>query len=107
MLENHQKESPLVSVIMPVYNGEQFLSESIESVLNQQLTNFELIIVNDGSSDGTQEIIGSFIDSRIVLINFGKNLGISNALNAGIARARGQFIARMDSDDICLPSRFQ
>jgi len=100
------KNNPLISVVMSVYNGEAFLEEAINSVLNQSLTNFEFIIINDGSTDSSLKIIKSFTDSRIKIINQ-KNLGLSKALNKGIKEANGKFIARMDSDDISLPLRFE
>ena len=94
---------------MPVYNGERFLAEAIESILTQTFTDFELIIVDDGSTDGSAEIIRSFAerDARIRLIQHRENLGISSACNTGIAEARGKYIAGMDSDDISLPDRLQ
>ena len=95
-----------VSVVMSVYNAEKYLHEAIESMLKQTLTNFEFIIVNDGSTDDSLKIIDSFKDERIVLINQ-KNTGLEEALNNGIYIAKGDFIARMDADDISLPHRLQ
>ncbi|MEA4851608.1 MAG: glycosyltransferase [Paludibacter sp.] len=95
-----------VSVVMSVYNGELYLREAIESVLNQTFNDFEFIIVNDGSTDKSIEIINSYTDSRIVIVNQ-KNTGLSKALNNGIAIAKGEYIARMDADDISLPDRFE
>lgn len=99
---------PTISVILPVYNGEKYLSEAIESVLDQNFKNFELIIINDGSTDNSLGIIKKFIinDSRIKLISR-DNKGLVASLNEGISSARGSFIARMDADDICLPTRFE
>lgn len=98
---------PQVSVVMPVYNARPYLSDAIESVLGQVLGDFELIIVNDGSSDGSAEVIDRYAkaDSRIVVVHQA-NQGIVSALNNGISRARGPFLARMDSDDIAMPMRF-
>lgn len=99
---------PLISVILPVYNAEKYLSEAIESILIQTLDDFELIIINDGSTDESLNIINSFIekDKRIKLITR-ENKGLVASLNEGIALSNGKFIARMDADDICLPTRFQ
>ncbi|MFW5887057.1 MAG: glycosyltransferase family 2 protein [Bacteroidota bacterium] len=97
---------PELSVVMAVYNGERFLKQAIESVLNQTFKNFEFIIVNDGSTDKSKEIINSYPDPRIVLINQ-SNKGLANSLNIGIDRAKTEFIARMDADDICMKNRFQ
>lgn len=95
---------PKVSVILPVYNGERFVRESIESVLGQTFTDFELIIINDGSTDGTGEILNSFTDSRIVLIER-ENRGLIDTLNEGLSFAHGEYVARIDADDVMLPER--
>ena len=92
---------------MPAYNAEKYIAESIESILSQTFTDFEFIIINDASTDSTKEIIESFQDSRIILINNEQNLGVAKSLNIGIATAKGKYIARMDADDISLPERFQ
>lgn len=99
---------PRVSVVMSVYNGEAYLSEAIESVLDQTMEDFEFIIIDDGSSDGSLEIIKAYAlkDKRIVLINR-ENRGLIASLNEGIEKARGSYIARMDADDIALPERLQ
>ena len=100
---------PLVSVVMPVYNGEKYLAEAIESILAQTFTDFEFIIVDDGSQDGTAEIIRSYRarDERIRLIAFQSNMGAADARNRAMAAASGEFIAAMDSDDVCLPQRLE
>lgn len=100
---------PLISVVMPVYNTEAYVGEAIESVLNQTFTDFELIIVDDGSTDRSLEIINSFAkkDSRIRIFVNESNLGVSKAITRGFKLARGKYIARMDADDICLPHRFE
>lgn len=90
----------LVSVILPNYNGEAFLKESIKSVLEQSYSNLELIIIDDGSTDNSRDIIESFHDSRIKTIYLQKNGQICMALNIGLKAARGEYIARIDSDDI-------
>jgi len=99
---------PLVSVLMPVYNGAEFLSESIESILTQSYKNFTLVIVNDGSTDNTEEIIYSYQkrDGRIECINQ-RNKGIVDALNNGLSYCTGELIARADADDICISNRLE
>jgi len=100
--------SPEISVVMPVYNGEKYLKEAIESILNQTYKDFELLIVYDESTDDTLSIIQGFQeqDVRVDLIN-GDKEGISGALNKGIEKARGKYIARLDADDVSLPTRFE
>ena len=98
--------NPEISVILPVYNGGKYLKEAIDSILNQTFKNFELIIVNDGSTDESLYIIRSYKDERIKLINQ-KNTGLSKALNNGIKLAKGKYIARMDQDDISHPERLK
>lgn len=97
----------LVSVILPVFNGEKFLRDAIDSILAQTYTNFELIIINDFSTDHTESIILSYNDDRILYIKNEQNLGVANTLNKGIDLAKGQFIARMDADDISKPDRIE
>ncbi|MFK5976789.1 MAG: glycosyltransferase family A protein [Sulfurovum sp.] len=92
------KLSPLVSIITPAYNAEKYIAEAIESVIDQSYTNWELIIINDGSSDSTEDIIKSFRDSRIKLINQ-SNGGVSSARNRGLKIARGEYITFLDADD--------
>lgn len=98
--------SPNISVVMPVFNCERYLEESIQSILSQSFTNFEFIIINDGSTDKSEEIIKSFQeqDERIELINQ-KNQGITKSLNTGIRFSKGKYIARMDADDISMDNR--
>ena len=97
---------PIISVVMSVFNGEDYLREAIESILFQTYTDFEFIIVNDGSTDKSLEIIKSYDDDRIIVIDQ-KNIGLSKSLNKGVAASKGEFIARMDADDICHRDRFQ
>jgi glycosyltransferase involved in cell wall biosynthesis len=98
----------LVSVVMPVYNGEEFLRETIESVLNQTHKNFEFVIIDDGSADNSASIVKEYMrkDSRIKF-HQQKNAGLSLALNKGIELASSDIIARMDADDIMLPHRLE
>ena len=91
---------PLVSVIMSVFNGEQYLKSCLDSILEQTYSNFEFIIVNDGSSDGTFSILEGYTDPRIKLIDQIENTGLTCSLNHAILECDGEFIARQDSDDI-------
>jgi glycosyltransferase involved in cell wall biosynthesis len=97
---------PTITVLMPVYNAETYISDAIASVLVQSFTDFELLIINDGSTDTSENMIRSFTDERIVLINQ-TNQGVAAALNNGLKIARGEYIARFDADDICMPQRLQ
>ena len=97
---------PTVSVLMSVYNGERFLADAVESILGQSFGDFEFLIVDDGSTDRTRQILRGYDDPRIRLIVNPRNLGLTPSLNIGLAAARGCFIARMDADDIALPDRF-
>lgn len=97
--------TPSVSVVMPAYNAAKYLREAIDSILSQTFTDFEFIIINDGSSDLSKQIIQSYTDSRIVYIENEQNSGICVTLNKGLDAARGRYIVRMDSDDIALPHR--
>jgi len=98
---------PLVSVVMPVYNCEKFLSFAIDSILGQTLRDFEFIIINDGSSDSSENIMSAYVDSRIKLIRNETNLGITRSLNRGIHAATGKYICRMDADDVSMPERLE
>ena len=100
---------PFVSVVMPVYNSEKFLAEAIESILTQTFSDFELIIVDDGSTDCSAAIIQNYAerDDRIHSVQLAENRGHATARNRGIADSSGKYIAAMDSDDISLPDRLQ
>ncbi|OSZ82627.1 hypothetical protein CAP35_05000 [Chitinophagaceae bacterium IBVUCB1] len=104
-LYQHTVQQPLVSVILLVYNGEKHLKEAIDSILKQTYNNFELIIVDDGSTDSSQQIIQSYTDKRIILHKNASNMGLVNTLNIALPLCKGKYIARMDADDICLPDR--
>lgn len=99
--------APLVTVFIPVYNAEEYLKETIDSVLKQTYTNFEIVIVNDGSTDRSVEIAESFMDPRIHLYHNEGNRGLPYTRNRGLALARGEYIAFLDADDIALPDRLQ
>ncbi len=100
-------QSPKVSVIMPVYNTSKYLNEALNSILNQTFTDFEFIIIDDASTDGSKEIIKSFTDERIILIENELNKGYVFGLNYALSIARGELIARMDSDDISNMNRLE
>jgi glycosyltransferase involved in cell wall biosynthesis len=106
---SHQSTVPKISVVMPVYNGERYLREAVESVLDQSFSDFEFVIINDASTDKTGEMLSEFArqDERIVILQNEENLGLTGSLNKGIDRARGEYIARQDADDISLPERFK
>lgn len=95
-----------LSVILPVRNGEKYIHDAVKSVLNQTYTNFEFIIINDGSTDQTLNIINSFNDKRIKVITT-TGIGLVNALNLAIENSSFDLIARMDADDICIEDRFE
>lgn len=99
-------KSPSISVVLPVYNGEKHLKEAVDSILGQSNGDFELIIVNDGSTDRTSFILAAYADPRIRIVNQ-PNGGIGEALKAGCRLAQGKYIARMDADDVSLTDRFR
>ncbi|MGC5703640.1 glycosyltransferase [Pseudomonas sp. NFXW11] len=105
---NPKSNSPLISVILPIYNGASFLEDAIDSILNQTLVDFELIAINDGSTDSSLEILRSYElkDERVKVFSH-INKGLANTLNDALDLASGQWIARMDQDDIALPYRFE
>ena len=93
-----------ISVIMSVCNGERFLREAVDSILNQTFDDFEFIVIDDGSTDGTRDILESYRDSRL-RVTHQENVGLTASLNRGIGLAHGEYIARMDADDVSLPER--
>jgi glycosyltransferase involved in cell wall biosynthesis len=98
---------PAISVILPVHNGAAYLQEALDSIFRQTFRDFEVIVIDDCSTDASPSIAESFGDSRLILIRSSERLRISKALNLGIEHARGKFIARMDADDICHPLRLE
>lgn len=104
-----EKEAELCSIIMPAYNNEKYIAQAIESVLKQRYQNWELIIINDCSTDSTEEIIKKYLlkDTRIKLMNLTKNKGVFNARNIGIQNAKGKNIAFLDADDIWEKEKLQ
>ncbi len=98
--------NPSVTILMPVYNGELYIKEAIDSVLLQTYENFELLIINDGSTDGTQKIIDSYEDSRIKCIEQ-ENMGVSRSLNKGLSLIEAPYVRRHDADDISEPDMLE
>lgn len=107
-MENNNEKTPAISVIMGVYNGLPFLREAVESVLKQTCGDFEFLVCDDCSADGSGEVLAELAagDGRIRLLKNEKNLGLAATLNRCLAQARGTYIARMDCDDASLPERF-
>jgi len=100
-------KAPAITVIMPAYNAARFIYGAIHSVLLQTFADFELLIIDDGSTDGTGNEIARFADPRIRLLRNSQNLGLIKTLNAGLEKAEGKYVARLDADDISYPQRFE
>jgi len=98
---------PKVSIVMSVYNGEAYLAEALDSIFAQTFSDWELIVVDDGSTDTSGEILDAYSDSRLVQIRNERNIGQTRSLNRGLKIARGEFIARQDADDVSHPERFR
>ena len=107
MLSGIKMKNPKVTVLMSVYNGEKYLQEAIDSILVQTFKDFEFLIVNDGSTDKTREILESYKDPRIRIINNEKNIGLTKSLNIGLRIVKGEYIARQDADDISCGNRLE
>lgn len=109
MKKQMNKQTPLVSIVMPVYNAGQFLRQSIESILAQTYQNFEFIIVNDASTDNSLALLKEYAkrDKRITVLSNKKNLGVSMTVKRAIKRAKGVYLARMDADDVSHPERLE
>jgi glycosyltransferase involved in cell wall biosynthesis len=97
---------PKISVVMAVYNGEKYLKEAIESILSQTFSDFEFVIINDGSTDNSENIVRSFNDERIKYF-LKEHSGLVDSLNFGLKKARSEFIARFDADDVSLSNRLE
>ena len=97
-----------VSVVMSVFNAEKYLAEAVDSILGQTSTDFELILIDDKSTDGSGKILTQYAqaDPRVVILENRENMGLTKSLNRGLAVAKGEYIARMDADDISVPDRF-
>ncbi len=105
---NSNSTSPAISVIMPTYNTEvSFLRTSVDSILSQTFRDFEFIIIDDGSTNGSDQYLKSIDDDRVKIIWNSENLGITKSLNIGLKVAKGKYVARMDADDVSLPTRFE
>ncbi|MDR0412224.1 MAG: glycosyltransferase [Dysgonamonadaceae bacterium] len=102
-----KNDKVIVSVVLPVYNGEKYLREAIDSILNQTFRAFELIVIDNASTDSTREIVRSYTDPRLVLVENETNRGLIYSLNRGLSVSRGKYIARIDADDISLPGKLQ
>lgn len=98
---------PKVTVLMTVYNGEKFLRKAVESVLGQTFEDFELLIINDGSTDRTAEVLHGFQDPRVRIFGNRENLGVYHSANRGLKLAQGEYVARIDADDVALPRRVE
>jgi glycosyltransferase involved in cell wall biosynthesis len=99
--------NPKISVLMPVYNGEKFVQQAVDSILSQTFDDLEFIIVDDGSTDGSLKIVQSYDDPRIKIVRNDCNIGVARSLNKGLELVKGEYVARMDSDDVSLPRRLE
>lgn len=106
MRKNRINHCPRLSVIVPVYNAERYVAETIKSILTQEFNSFELIVIDDGSSDRSLEIIREFRDPRLLLILNERNKGLIYSINRGLSLARGDYATRVDHDDLCYHGRF-
>jgi len=104
---NLQVAEPLVTVLIPVRQAGQFLSDALTSIVNQSYRNLEILLVDDGSPDDARDIINKFDDPRIIMLRDGLSLGVTTRLNQGLDLARGKYIARMDADDIAAADRIE
>ncbi len=105
-MEVVKKGDPKISVLLPVYNGEKYIAEAVSSILAQSETDFELMIIDDCSSDSTPDLLKVIKDPRVSVFRNERNIGLTRTLNRGLSLARGEYIARMDADDICFRERF-
>lgn len=99
--------SPYLSVVMPVFDAGPFVAEALRSILDQSFADFEVIVIDDASTDDSPAVVAALADDRVRLLRGTSNLGLASRLNEGVSLARGQLIARMDADDICAPGRFE
>ena len=108
LLDSEAEKTPLISVLLPAYNSEDYIAETIDSILRQTLDDFEILVINEfGSDDQTVEIIEMFHDDRIKIVQNEERLGLAESLNKGMKMARGKYIARIDADDLSSPDRFE
>jgi glycosyltransferase involved in cell wall biosynthesis len=106
-VHTQSQKPPRISLLVPVYNGEKYLREALDSLLAQTFGDFELLVIDDGSTDSSAEIVSSYQDPRVRLERNERNLGLIATLNRGLELARGEFIARMDCDDVSFPNRLE
>ncbi len=99
--------SPTVSVLMSVYNGARFIREAVDGILSQSFSDFEFIVIDDGSNDETGEILGAYCDVRMVIRRNSTNIGLPGSLNRGLSIARGEYVTRQDADDVSYPERLE
>lgn len=100
-------DEPKVTVLMAVHNGDKYLREAVDSILAQKFRDFEFLIVDDGSTDGTAEVLGRYSDPRIRIVTNEENIGLTKSLNKGLGLARGEYVARIDADDYAYPERLE
>lgn len=105
LLNTDSRMSPAVSILLPAWNAERTLAVALRSLLNQTFENFEIILLDDGSTDDTLRVARDVGDPRLRIVGHGRRLGLARQLNQGIDLARGRYIARMDADDVCFPER--
>ena len=105
--ESMSKQGPALSVVVPVHNGATWLADTLQAIYAQSWADFELILVDDASTDNLREVLASHHDCRLQILHLERNAGVAGARNAGIARAQGQYIAFCDADDLCDPRRFE
>lgn len=101
------QKKPLVSIVLPVFNAQTHASEAIKSILRQTYSNFELIIIEDASTDKTRKVVREYTDTRVRFLANTDHLGVTKSLNRGLEATKGEYIARMDADDIALPTRLE
>lgn len=100
-------KNPLISVVVPIHNGAQWLKETLDSLFEQTYPHFEIVLIDDASNDALLKVLGSFMDDRLLVTHLKKNVGVSAARNLGISFAKGEYIAFCDADDVCHPQRFE
>jgi glycosyltransferase involved in cell wall biosynthesis len=105
--DTRPQQAPLISVLMPAYNCEAYVLEAVSSILSQSFTDFELLVIDDGSTDSTRKLLESVDDPRLRLVSNERNIGLIGTLNRGLDLALGRYIARMDADDVSAPERLE
>jgi glycosyltransferase involved in cell wall biosynthesis len=105
--DTRPQQAPLISVLMPAYNCEAYVLEAVSSILSQSFADFELLVIDDGSTDSTRKLLDSVHDPRLRLVSNERNIGLIGTLNRGLDLALGRYIARMDADDVSAPERLE